>query len=48
MTDLQDLVLDKLVGATLGRDLPDSPLTVAAELLEGKRPIKFGAKFNDS
>lgn len=48
MTDLQDLVLDKLVAATLGRDLPDSPLTVAAQLLEGKRPIKFGGKFNDS
>ena len=48
MTDLQDLVLDKLVAATLGRDLPDSPLTVAAQLLEGKRPIKFGGMFNDS
>jgi hypothetical protein len=48
VTDLQDLVLDKLVGATLGRDLPDSPLTVAAQLLEGKRPIKFGDKFNNS
>ncbi len=48
MTDLQDLILDKLVAATLGRDLPDSPLTVAAQLIEGKRPIKFGDKFNDS
>lgn len=48
MTDLQDLILDKLVAATLGRDLPDGPLTVAAGLLPGKRPLKFGDKFNDS
>lgn len=48
MTDLQDLILDRLVGAKLGINLPDSPLRVAAELIEGKRPIKFGQRFNDS
>ena len=48
MTDLQDLVLDALVGAEIGVNLPDSPLTVAARLLPGKRPLKFGGRTNDS
>lgn len=48
MTDLQDLILDRLVGAKLGVNLPDSPLRVAAELLDGMRPIKFGQRFSDS
>lgn len=48
MTDLQDMILDRLVGAKLGANLPDSPLRVAAELIEGERPIKFGQTFNDS
>lgn len=48
MTDAQELVLDALVAADLGPHLPDSPLTVAARLLPGKREIKFGGKFHDS
>lgn len=48
MTDLQDLILDRLVGAKLGANLPDSPLRVAAELIEGKRPIEFGKSYNDA
>jgi hypothetical protein len=48
VTDLQDLILDRLVGAKLGANLPDSPLRVAAELIEGKRPIQFTQRYNDS
>jgi hypothetical protein len=48
VTDAQDLILDRLVGAKLGVNLPDSPLRVAAELFEGKRPIKFTQRYNDS
>lgn len=36
VTDLQDLILDRLVGAKLGANLPDSPLRVAAEVVSGE------------
>jgi hypothetical protein len=48
MTDLQDLILDKLVGSKVGANLPDSPLTIAASLIESKRPIAFGKSHNDA
>lgn len=41
MTDAQDLILDKLVGSTVGVNWPDGPLALAASVL-GDVPIPLG------
>jgi hypothetical protein len=47
MTDLQDAILDKLVGSSVGVDWPDGPLAIAAEVVGGSKPVKFGQTDND-
>jgi hypothetical protein len=47
MTDLQDSILDRLVGTRVGVDWPDGPLAIAAEVVGGARPVKFGQTDND-
>src|SRR4051812_37466339 len=47
MTDLQDAILDRLVGTAVGVNWPDGPLTIAAEGVGGSRPIRFGLTDND-
>ena len=47
MTDLQDLLLDKLAGTEFGAGWQDGPFRVAAELIPGK-PIKFTGKDEDA
>ncbi len=47
MTDLQDRILDRLVGVTVGVNWPDGPLTSAAEVVGGKNRIRFGQTDND-
>lgn len=47
MTDLQDLILDKLVGSKIGVNWPDGPLALAASVLDGDKPIRFGVTDND-
>jgi hypothetical protein len=42
MTDLQDMILDRLVGTKVGKNWPDGPLAIAAEVVGGVKPIKFG------
>jgi hypothetical protein len=46
MTDLQDLLLDRLVGAKIGKGWKDGPFRLAADLIPGK-PIKFTGTFKD-
>src|SRR5688500_12058660 len=46
MTDLQDLLLDKLAGTEFGSGWQDGPFRVAAELIPGK-PINFTGKYED-
>jgi hypothetical protein len=41
MTDVQDAILDRLVGAKIGVDWPDGPLALAAEAVGGHRPVLF-------
>jgi hypothetical protein len=47
MTELQDLILDRLVGTRVGVHWPDGPLAIAAEVVGGKKPVKFGQTDND-
>jgi hypothetical protein len=47
MTDLQDRILDRLVGTPVGFDWPDGPLAIAAEVIGGTKPVKFGQTDND-
>jgi hypothetical protein len=47
MTDLQDAILDRLVGTRIGMNWPDGPLTIAAEVVGGGKPIQFGVTDND-
>ena len=47
MTDLQDRILDRLVGTRLGVNWPEGPLTIAAEVVGGLKPVKFGQTDND-
>jgi hypothetical protein len=47
MTDLQDLLLDKLVGSPIGKGWKDGPFRVAAELVPGKR-IRFTGQHDDA
>jgi hypothetical protein len=47
MTDLQDMILDRLVGTPVGVNWPDGPLAIAAEVVGGKKPVKFGQTDND-
>ena len=42
MTDLQDLVLDRLVGTPVGINWRDGPLAVAAEAVGGEKHLHFG------
>jgi hypothetical protein len=42
MTDLQDMILDRLVGTKVGKNWPDGPLAIAAEVIGGAKPIEFG------
>jgi hypothetical protein len=46
MTDLQDLLLDRLVGAKVGPHWRDGPFRLAADLIPGK-PIVFIGKYDD-
>jgi hypothetical protein len=47
MTDLQDSLLDRFVGARVGVNWPDGPLAIAAGVVGGTRPIQFGQTDND-
>jgi hypothetical protein len=47
VTGLQDQILDRLVGATASIDWPNCPLTIAAEVVGGTKPIQFGLSDND-
>jgi hypothetical protein len=47
MTDLQDRILDRLVGTWVGVDWPDGPLAIAADVVGGPKPVKFGQTDND-
>jgi hypothetical protein len=47
MTDLQDRILDRLVGVPVGVDWPDGPLAAAADVVGGQKPVKFGQTDND-
>lgn len=47
MTDLQDAILDRLVGTRVGVNWPDGPLTIAAEVVGGSKPIQFGVTDGD-
>jgi hypothetical protein len=47
MTDLQDSILDRFVGARIGLNWPDGPLAISAEVVGGTRPIQFGQTDND-
>jgi hypothetical protein len=47
MTDLQDMILDNLVGTRVGVNWPDGPLAIAAAVVGGTRPVKFGQTDND-
>lgn len=47
MTDLQDILLDKLVGSAIGQNWKDGPFHVAAELIPGK-PMKFTGQHGDT
>jgi hypothetical protein len=47
MTDLQDSILDRLVGTRVGVDWPDGPLTIAAQVVGGRKHIRFGQTDND-
>jgi hypothetical protein len=46
VTDLQDMILDRLVGVKVGVNWPDGPLAIAAEVV-GPGPVKFEAKSFD-
>ena len=47
MTDLQDAILDRLVGTRVGVNWPDGPLAVAADVVGGTTPVRFGQTDND-
>jgi hypothetical protein len=47
MTDLQDRILDRLVGTPVGVNWPGGPLAIAAEVVGGRNPVKFGQTDND-
>src|SRR5262245_1895343 len=47
MTDLQDAILDRLVGTRVGVNWPDGPLAIAAEVVGGTKPVRFGQTDND-
>jgi hypothetical protein len=47
MTDLRDQILDRLVGTPVGVNWPDGPLAIAAEVIGGPAPVKFGQTDND-
>src|SRR5437870_4591771 len=47
MTDLQDRILDRLVGTWVGVNWPDGPLAIAADVVGGHKPVKFGQTDND-
>src|SRR5918911_847921 len=47
MTDPQDRILDRLVGTRVGVNWPDGPLALAAEVVGGHKPVKFGQTDND-
>ncbi len=42
MTDLQDQILDRLVGTPIGVNWPDGPLAIAADVIGGSKPVQFG------
>ncbi len=42
MTDLQDQILDRFVGSTIGVNWPDGPLAIAASVIGGPKPVQFG------
>jgi hypothetical protein len=46
MTDVQDAILDRLVGAKIGVNWPGSPLAIAADYIGGPKPIYFLANDN--
>jgi hypothetical protein len=47
MTDLQDSILDRLMGTSIGINWPGGPLDLAAEVVGGTIPVKFGQTDND-
>ncbi len=47
MTDLQDQILDRLVGIPVGADWPNGPLAIAADVVGGTKLVKFGLTDND-
>jgi hypothetical protein len=47
MTDLQDMILDRLVGTRVGVHWPNGPLAIAAEVVGGQKPVKFGQTGDD-
>ena len=47
MTDLQDAILDRLVGTRVGVNWPDGPLAIAADVIGGSKPVQFGQTDND-
>lgn len=42
MTELQDRILDRLAGKPVGRNWPNGPLALAADVTGGTTPVKFG------
>jgi hypothetical protein len=47
MTDLQDLLLDKLATSPVGAGWEDGPFRLAADLIPGK-PIRFKGRYEDA
>src|SRR5262245_3070432 len=47
MTDVQDAILDRLVGSHIGKNWPDGPLAIAAEVVGGTKAVKFGLTDGD-
>lgn len=47
MTDLQDQILDHLVGSRVAADWPGGPLDLAAGVVGGTKPVQFGQTDND-
>lgn len=47
MTELQDRILDRLVGTPVGVNWPNGALAIAAEVVGGQKPVQFGQTDND-
>jgi hypothetical protein len=47
MTELQEGILDRLMGTPVGVNWPDGPLTIAADVIGGLNPVRFGQTDND-